>query len=124
MSSRPNFQPHPVLVNADMSVAQTSKVTIIQFLSLVSYSCTWSGTSPVGAVTVQVSNDYSQNLDGTTKNPGTWNTLPLSASTTVSGNTGTGFIDIDANAGHALRFVYTPISGVGVLNVMVDGKVS
>lgn len=124
MSSRPNFQPYSVIRNGDMSTNLTSLPTIIQFLSLVSYAVTWSGTSPVGTVTVEVSNNYSQNTDGTTKNPGTWDTLPLSAPTGVSGNTGSGFIDIDANAGHALRLVYTAASGTGTMNVTVNGKVS
>lgn len=124
MSSRPGIRPHTVLNKADISVNQTSEITIIAPLSLVSYSLTWAGVSPLGVVAVQVSNDYSENLDGTPKNAGTWNTLPLSAPTAVSGNTGTGFIDIDANAGFALRLTYTATSGTGTMTAILSAKVA
>lgn len=124
MASRPIFSPYPVILNGNMATTITSKVTVIQNLSLVSYAYSWVGVSPIGTVSVQVSNDYSQYADGTVNNPGTWNTLPLSASTAVSGNTGNGFIDIDANAGFALRTLYTPVSGTGTLQCIIDAKVS
>lgn len=98
-------------------------MTVIDDLSMISYSYLWTGSSPVGTVLVQVSNDYSKNADGTTRNPGTWNTLPLSTTPSVSGNTGNGGIDIDANAFFAIRTVYTAISGTGTLNVNVVSKV-
>lgn len=91
---------------------------------MVSYEVLWSGTTPIGTVSVQVSNDYSQYADGSVNNPGNWTDLPLSSTPSVSGNTGTGFIDIDASAGYALRLVYNRTSGVGTLNVIVSGKVA
>lgn len=124
MASRPLFTPYPVIVNGDMSGNLTSKITQIPNLSLLSYSVVWSGTSPAGTVSVQVSNDYTTDAAGTIKNPGTWNTLPLDSATPVSGSTGNGFIDIDLNAAFAVRLVYTRISGTGILNVVVNGKVS
>lgn len=124
MSSRPQFNPYPVIADGDMSGNLTSQVTIIQKLSLVSYSVSWLGTSPVGVVTVEVSNDYTQNADGSVRNPGTWSALPLSAAGTVSGNADGGFIDIDAQAGYALRLVYTRTSGTGTMQAIVAGKVA
>lgn len=107
-----------------MSGSLTSQVTIIQKLSLISYSYSWSGASPVGTVTVDVSNDYSQNSDGSVKNPGTWNSLPLSSTPAVSGNSGNGMIDIDLQSSFAIRTVYHRISGTGTLNVVINAKVS
>lgn len=124
MSSRPQFSPHSVITNGSMAGSLTSEVTIIQKLSLVSYAIAWSGTTPVGAISIQVSNDYTQSADGSVQNAGTWNTLPLSAATSISGNTGNGFIDIYATAGYATRLVYTRTSGTGTLNVIVSGKVA
>lgn len=124
MSSRPQFNPYPVIVNGSMAGSITSAVTIIQKLSLVSYSIEWTGTSPVGEMSVEVSNDYSQNADGTVKDAGTWNALPLSAATSVSGNSDNGFIDIDGSAGYALRLVYTRTSGTGTMNAVVSAKVA
>lgn len=124
MSSRPQLQPHPVIVNGDMSGDLVSDVTIIQKLSQISYAVSWAGTTPVGVISVQVSNDYSQNADGTVRNAGTWNTLVLSAPTNVSGNTGNGFIDITATAAYAIRLIYTATSGVGLLQATINAKVA
>ena len=124
MSSRPQFNPFPVIVNGDMSGDLTSAITITQKLSMISYSIAWNGTSPVGVITVEVSNDYAVNSDGTVANPGTWNALPLSVTCNVTGNSDTGFIDIDATAGYALRVKYTRTSGTGTMQVTVAAKVA
>lgn len=124
MSSRPLLQPAPVIVNGDMSGTITSKVTIISNISMMSYSYSWVGTSPIGTITVQVSDDYTQNAEGVVSNPGTWNTLPLSSSPAVSGNTGNGLIDIDQLGAYAIRTIYTPVSGIGSLQCIFKGKVS
>jgi len=124
MSSRPLLQPMPVIVNGNMSSNITSLVTIVSNISMMSYSYSWVGTSPVGTISVQVSDDYSQNAEGQVMNAGTWNTLPLSVTPTVSGNTGNGFIDIDQLGSYAIRTVYTATSGSGTLNCIYKGKVS
>lgn len=123
MASRPLLKPFPVITNGDMSALLTSSVTILDNVSMLSYAVTWSGTGTTGICSVQVSNDYRQGPTGTVLNAGTWNTLPLSITPTISTNTGNGFIDIDANAGYAFRFVYTPSAGTGSMNVIVTGKV-
>lgn len=91
---------------------------------MISYALSWAGTSPVGAASVQVSNDYSVNTAGIVVNAGTWTTLTLSAPTTISGNTGNGFIDVDATAAYAMRLIYTATSGTGTLQVVANAKVS
>jgi hypothetical protein len=90
---------------------------------MISYDCSWTGTSPVGTITVQSSNTYSQNAAGVVQNAGDWNTLPLSGTASVSGNTGSGVVDVTASGLYAVRLVYTPASGTGTLNVTVSGKV-
>jgi hypothetical protein len=124
MASRPILSPYQVITNGDMSLASiTSQPSIIQNLSKVAYSVSWAGSSPVGVLSVQVSNDYSQNAEGGTLNPGTWNTITLSTPANVSGNTGVGFIDIDS-AAFAIRLVYTKTSGTGSLQAFITGKVA
>lgn len=123
MSSRPIISPYSVILNGDMSGNIISQVTVIQTNGKVSYDVSWSGTTPVGSMSVQVSNTYSQNADGSVRNAGNWTTLVLSSSTPVSGNTGNGFIDIDASAAYAVRLVYTRVSGTGTMNATVAGKV-
>ena len=124
MASRSILPPFPVISNGNMSGSLISDVTILQHLSMLSYDISWSGSSPVGVISVQVSNSYALNPDGSVKNAGSWTTLTLSSPTNVSGNTGNGFIDIDATAGYACRLVYTRTSGSGSLNVIVNGKVA
>lgn len=124
MSSRPLLKPHAVITNGGMSGSITSEPTIVQMLSLVSYTISWSGSTPSGVITVQVSNDYSVNADGSVKNAGTWSTLDLSDTATVSGNTGTGAIAISLIEFYAIRLVYTRTSGTGTMQAVVVGKVA
>jgi hypothetical protein len=130
MSVRPYIPSYPVIVNGDMSAASlTSTITIIQKMSLMSYSYSWSGTSPVGTIKVQVSNDYAENSEGGVSNAGTWNDLVLNyggaavSSVPVSGNTGNGYIDIGPVGGYAIRTIYTKTSGTGTLQAVFNSKV-
>lgn len=113
-----------------MATNITSTPTIIQKLSLVSYSYSWAGSTPVGAVSVEVSDDYTLNAEGQVSNPGTWNAIPLEfngAQVTVipvTGNTGNGFIDMSGLAGYAIRTKYTATSGTGSISAIINGKVA
>jgi hypothetical protein len=107
-----------------MSANITSKVTIIQKLSMIGYDISWTGTSPIGVLSVEVSNSYSENADGSVRNAGNWTTLTLSAPANVSGNSGNGFIDIDATGAYAIRLVYTRTSGSGSMNAILCAKVA
>ena len=113
-----------MITNGDMSGSITSSVTIIQKLPTVSYDISWSGTSPIGSMSVQVSNTYSENSDGSVRNPGNWTTVPLGTNTTnVNTNTGNGFIDIDVIGAYAIRLVYNRTSGTGTMQAVINGKV-
>lgn len=130
MSTRPEIRPIQVITNGDMSGSLTSLVTVIPKISMLSYSFSWAGTSPVGTLKVQVSNDYALNADGTVQAAGTWNTLTFSlngsavSSAPVSGNSGVGFIDIGQTGAYAVRTLYTFTSGVGTLQAWLNGKVA
>ena len=124
MASRPIFRPFPVIANGDMSGNIISTVSIIDNLSMISYDISWAGTTPIGTMSVQVSNTYTQNVDGTVRNPGNWTTLTLSAATPVSGNTGNGGIDVDATGFYAIRLVYNRVSGTGSMQAVINAKVS
>lgn len=88
---------------------------------MVSYSATWSGSSPVGTLAVEISNDYSQNEAGGVANAGNWTVLTSSA---VSGNSGTIFFDVAQTAGYAIRLHYTRTSGSGSMTATVNAKVA
>jgi hypothetical protein len=106
-----------------MATQIISTPTIIDNISLISYDISWTGTAPVGMMSVQVSNTYTQNAEGQTANPGNWTTLTLSAPTPVTGNTGNGGIDVDVTGFYAIRLVYTPTSGTGLMNATINAKV-
>lgn len=137
MSTRSNIRPQAVVgtgsspaVSGDMSASITSNPTVLNSLTLGSYSYSWSGTAPVGAISVEISNDYSLNPDGTVKNAGTWTAVfvVLNGTTTtnsipLTGNTGEGMVEWSTGA-YAIRSKYTRTSGTGTLQVIVNGKVS
>lgn len=122
MSSRPIIAPFPVITNGDMSSDIISAITVIQTNSMVSYDISWTGSTPIGVMEVQVSNTYSQNADGSVRNAGNWTSITLSATTNVTGNTGNGAIDIDATAFYAIRLKYTRTSGTGTMQATIAGK--
>lgn len=132
MSTRTNFPPQAVITAGDMSAASiTSTPTILRSLTKVSYSASWTGSTPIGTLAVQCSNDYALGANGVVSNAGTWNTMTLNlagvpvTSVPVTGNTGNGLIDLSGGtAAYATRLVYTKTSGTGTLNATFVGKVS
>lgn len=138
MSTRTTLRPQVVIPSPQGSPANsgamtaniTSAPTVLQGLSELSYGYSWTGTSPIGTMSVQVSNDYSVLPNGTVNNAGTWNTIPIllssgsvATSAPVTGNTGNGFFDV-ATAAYAVRTIYTFSSGTGALTATIAGKVS
>lgn len=137
MSTRTTLRPQVVIPSAQATPANsgsmagniTSAPTILQSLTKLSYSVSWTGTSPVGTISVQVSNDFTP-LAGGGVTGGTWNTLPLNlsgaavTSIPISGNTGNGFIDIESLSGGAVQLLYTFGSGVGTLTATVKAEVA
>lgn len=121
-ATRAPLKPFSVITNGNMASSITSTPTIIQDMSLIGYDVSWTGTTPVGVMSVQVSNSYSINPDGTVKNAGNWTTLTLSSATNVSGNSGNGFIDVDLTGAYAIRLVYTRTSGTGTMHALICAK--
>ena len=111
-----------------MAADITSQPVICQQVIAASFGLSWTGTSPVGAVSIQGSNDFKQAANGQILVPGTWNTLTLNyggsavISIPISGNTGNGILDITLTGIYALRCIYTAISGTGNLTVTFCGK--
>jgi hypothetical protein len=122
MATRPSIFPFQVLNQTVSGSATThSIVTIKPELSRITYSMVWAGTL-AGTFTVEVSDDYSENSDGSVRNPGTWNTLPTSTTVTASGSPGNGFYDISTGA-YAIRLTLTSTAGSGLVTEIVTGQV-
>lgn len=106
----------------------TSSPTLVPTVSQIAYQFSWSGTSPVGAISLQGSNDYKLDATGAVANAGTWTTLTFNDAGTpvqsiaVTGNTGNGVIDIASTGLYALRVVYTFTSGTGTLTATINAK--
>jgi hypothetical protein len=125
MSSRPLIKPFQVITNGSMSSSIISDVTIIDNISVISYDISWSGTSPVGTMSVQVSNTYRENANSTAVAvAGDWTSLPLSSTPSIASNSGNGAIDIDVTGFNAIRLVYNFISGTGTMNAWLSAKVT
>jgi hypothetical protein len=130
MSTRTRFSPFPVISAGNMSNDITSAVTVLQSISGVSYGISWTGSSPIGTLSLEVSNDYALEPNGTVKNAGTWAVVPLDVNGTtsdtidVSGSTGNGFIDVDIMMAYAIRLIYSADSGSGTMTATIMGKVS
>lgn len=129
MSDRPLIKPDPLkplISGGDMSASITSPAIIIQRLPGISYDIAWTGT-PTGTFSVQVSNSYSINADGSVANAGNWSTLPPAAFIGTlpapSGSPGNGFIDVIGTEAYAIQLVYTRSSGSGSLTVLPSAKV-
>ena len=126
---RPLIKPNPnkPLINAaSMAANVTGPATIIQRLPGISYDLAWTGT-PTGTFSVEVSNSYSENVDGSVQNAGNWTALPSAAFVGTlpapSGSAGTGFIDVVGTEAYAVRLIYTRTSGTGSLTVYPAAKV-
>ncbi len=131
MSTRPTIKSYAVINGESMAADITSLPTILELISGVAYTVSWSGTTPVGDLYLQGSNDYSLNPDGSVLNSGTWTNMYVSinggapaASMPISGNTGSGIIEIERTNIFAIRLFYDRSSGTGTLNALIKGKVS
>lgn len=125
------LRPQAVIVDGDMSGDIVSEPTILQALTIGSYTFSWSGIAPDGKISFQLSNDYSLNPNGTVKNPGTWTTGYVFDPATqswiseipVTGSPGSGIVEFSTGA-YAIRVIYTRTAGVGTLQAIVNGKVA
>lgn len=127
MSSRPQIKAHAVVTDGDMSADFTSEVTVITNISMISYSYSWQSAIVGGLVTVEASDDYEQNADGSVRNPGTWSALPLSNGDTtvvITGGPESGVISCSDLAFAAIRTRYTAQAGSGLMQVIIAGKVA
>lgn len=100
----------------------TSAVTSILNMDNIGIEFTWSGTSPVGTCSVEVSIDYAQDGQGNVTNSGTWTALTISPTLSVSGNSGSIYVDINQISAPWIRSKYTKTSGTGTLQCYIAGK--
>lgn len=129
MSTRTVLRPNS-LTSLNLASTGSCQPTILQGLSFVNYAITWTGTSPIGTLALQTSSDYQIAPNGTVINAGTWVIAPLgvngayATSIAISGNSGSGAIDVIQIGSYAVRLLYTAGSGTGTMTIIVSGKVA
>lgn len=128
MSNRPFLKPTKIITAQSMGANITSLPTLLPQLTRGSFQVVWSGTSPVGTITLQGSDDYATTPAGPVANTGTWTGMDVyvagvTVSTVpVSGNTGSIIIDFETGV-NAVRLFYTYGSGTGTMNAYINCKV-
>ena len=101
---------YSLVTNGSMGASITSALQNLEQMMMAGIQANWSGTSPVGTLSLQISNDNT-----------TW-TDYSGSSTSVSGNTGNFMWNLWATPYQYIRVIYTRASGTGTLNVTVNGK--
>lgn len=99
------------IAGVSMATSQTSDITTIERMDNIEILVSWTGTSPVGTLTVQRSPDQV-----------TWYPLDFGSSIPISGNTGTHEIYINQLATPYIECVYTAVSGTGIITASISTK--
>ena len=101
----------------NISTNQTSDIIYVPYLDNIGIVVSWSGTSPVGELKVEVSNQQ--------ENPNesmVWSELDFGSSIVISGNTGDHLISITQIPFNAVRLKYVSTSGTGTLTANIEAK--
>lgn len=105
-----------------MSEDVISAPTILAQKTGAGYDFIWTGT-PTGTFSVEISNTYAINANGSVYNAGDWTPVALSSPITAAGSGDNAFINLAGVEAYAIRLVYTSTSGTGTLNAVICSKV-
>lgn len=101
----------------------TSRAMRSALLDNYSFQGVWTGSTPVGTLDVQVSNDH-QETGGVVTNAGTWTSIYAGGTVpAISGNSGNLFINVAAISAAFVRCVFTKTSGTfTAMDVYFNGR--
>lgn len=103
---------------ADLSGSVTSSATNIEYKDNVGITLSWTGSTPIGTLAIQCSNDFGA-IGVVTP---TWIALDFGTTISITGNTGSSLITMNQLPFTAIRAVYTRVSGTGTLSALLSGK--
>lgn len=106
------------LPGGDISASVISQVTNVQFEDNIGIQVSWTGTSPVGTLAIECSNDYGRN--GVTSP--VWVALDFGSTINITGNSGSHTININQLPFTNIRANYTRVSGTGTLKAQISAK--
>ncbi len=109
--ARKNTHTWTPLEAVDLSINHTSEITDVQNLDNIGISVSWSGTSPIGELFVEVTND----TDKPDQASWIWTQLDFGAPIAITGNTGSHLININQVPFTKMRLQYEAGSGIGQL---------
>jgi hypothetical protein len=101
----------------DMSTNQTSYVTSVKNQDKASIIVNWSGTAPIGVLTVEARNKK-ENLGPDSG----WVVLEFGSPINITGNTGSHTLIFNELQFTEIRLVYTRTSGTGTINAFIGSK--
>jgi len=122
------FAPIQILTNGNMAGSVNSIGVDLNQVALYSIQASWSGSTPVGTLTLEVSNDIVPVASSSSSPVGSdpaanvvnWSTY-TGSSTSVNGNGN--FLWNVTDVGYRwVRVKYTRVSGSGTINVTYSGK--
>lgn len=117
--SRKSVVPGFAMINSgNLASNIESSVVSVKNLDNASIIVTWTGTSPVGVLTVQARNNGAGEV-----NPEDWYDLDMGGTINISGNSGNHQLVFNLLPFTDLRLVYTATSGSGTLNAVITSKV-
>lgn len=121
---RKNVLIHELVASQSLSSSFISPVTTIIYTDNVSYQINVTTTDSSGTFAVQVSDDYQTNpTTGAVMNPGTWDSLILSGTPSVSGATDSIIISMNQLPFTAIRLAYTSsVAGTGHADIYITTK--
>lgn len=97
---------------ANMATASTtSSSTNVQYTDNIGIVLAWTGSTPIGTITVQGSNDNTN-----------WATLDFGSAISITGDSGTDLLNINQFPCSYIRIVYTKSSGTGTITASMTTK--
>lgn len=118
MSRKNVTKPTKIIDAGDLSANITSSEINVENLDKGSIHLDWTGSTPVGVITVEARNQNTQ--DNTDTNP--WITLDLGTPINISGNTGNHQLIFNELPFTKLRLKFAFGSGTGTLNATATMK--
>lgn len=99
--------------DGDISASVTSAETSVINLDKASIDVTWTGSAPVGTLTVEATNDEKNEV---------WRTLDMGGTISISGASGAHELIFNELPFTAIRLVYTRTSGTGTILAKIVAK--
>jgi hypothetical protein len=112
-------QAHIIVGATGSTISRAMRAAVLDNMS---FQVQWSGATPVGTATVEVSNDHQEN-GGVVTNAGTWIALTSPAQVAISGNTGNAFMQVTGLSAAWVRLNFAKTSGTfTALDVYFNGR--